>query len=198
MHIFGFLKTGLLNVVSPTVPINDRGRVFVRHVEPCRGIPHTHPAKETCDSEERLQWPANKNTTVAISPSMWGVEQECRRKRGQRRWAGYFLVMDSPMFSLTQLSFTSSIRHPPLLSEAVTPGRCTSLTTHAAFLSPQRNHWLSDTEQRTVDWPRGPVEKEKLGRAVGGGISGLTLTCGHSSEKFYTAQCVLAQHSPEP
>lgn len=110
----------------------------------------------------------------------------------------YFFVTDSLLFCLrpSLFSFTNTILYPPLLSEAVTPARCTSLTPHAAFLSsPPRSHWLSDSEQRAADWSWGPAEKGTSRK--GRGISGLMLSCGHSCVNFCTAQCGSAQHRTE-
>lgn len=45
-----------------------------------------------------------------------------------------------------------------------------------------RSHWLSDREQRAVDWPWDPVKMEA------GGSGGLMPTPGHSSVNRYTDQ----------
>ncbi len=148
--------------------INRQKQSLSGHVESCRGIPHTHPAKVTRDSQSSS---TDQQIQTQQQPFLrpcgeWNRNAErSQRKRVEKRGRTdlfYLSVMDSLL-----LPFTSSILHPPLLSEAVTPARCTSLTPHAAFLSPLRSHWLSDSEQRAVDWPQDPLEKEKVKRAGG-------------------------------
>lgn len=111
------------------------------HVEPCRGIPHTHPATVTYDSwRSSIDQQIKTQQQPFLHPcGEWNrnaKKNESVEKR-VRTDVLYRLVRDSLLFSLTpSLSpLTSSSSYPPLLSEAVTPARCTSLTPHVAFLS---------------------------------------------------------------
>lgn len=88
-----------------------------RHVEPRRRIPHAHPATVTCDSRSCSAGPTNTNTS---SSSVRGGRQECRWKGERKR-----------LPPRLHRSFSPSILHPPLLSEAVTPARRTSLARRA-------------------------------------------------------------------
>lgn len=155
------------------------------HVEPRRGIPHTHPATVTCDSQSSSTGQQIK--TQAVSTSMWGVEQECRKKRGEEsREKGAGLVryiswwqIHSCSLSLPLFSFASSILHPPLLSQAVTPARCTSLAPYVAFLaSPEKS--LVKWQWTKSCWLAPGSSGERRSRE-GKGISGLVPTSGHSS-----------------
>lgn len=174
------------------------------HVEPCRGIPHTHPATVTCDSQSSSTGQQIKTQQPPfLHPwGEWNRNAERReRKKADKRGRTCFVISPGDGFTLVRsrslpFSFTSSLLHPPLLSEAVTPARCTSLTPHAAFLSSPEKSLVKWQWTKSCWLAPGSGGERKSGE--GKGISGLMPTSGHSSVNCCTAQCSSAQHCTEP
>lgn len=110
------------------------------HVEPCRGIPHTHPATVTCDSQRSSTGQQIKTQQQPFLHQCGEWNRNAGRRESGEKGSDWFVISFGDGFTLIlysslPFSFTSSVLHPPLLSKAVTPARCTSLTPHAAFLS---------------------------------------------------------------
>lgn len=144
---------------------------------------------------EQLHWPTNKNTQQQPPLHPCG-EWNRNAERGEGREKSGRVISFGDGFTLVlsyslPFSFTSSLLHPPLLSEAVTPARCTSLTPHAAFLSFPEKSLVKWQWTKSCWLAPGSGGERKSGE--GRGISGLMPTSGHSSVNCCTAQCGSAQ-----
>lgn len=122
------------------------------------------------------------------------------RERGRKRGGGGAKEWRGGGGSRRQ-NLSPSILRPPLLSEAVTPARRTSLPRYVPSPNPPpqpRCHWLSDGEQRAADWPRAPAwgtGKEMNKKSEEGGRErGDQWINAHS----WSLWCGSAQRSNEP